>query len=212
MASTPPQRRAARPDRGAADAADTAAADAAAAAASHPRQSADELARASAEAKPDASRQVKVTLRPCIVCGRPTTGSRRAAHALPYRGWDQTHARRQVLSEENVCWRCGRPATPTDPLVAGHLIPRAIGGPTTRENMRAEHRSCNAADGVGPPREQKTRRHTAPGFRERETREVSLSVSTAATGSLPGVSGDGCADRGSGDRQAFAGAAGAVSD
>jgi hypothetical protein len=57
----------------------------------------------------------------------------------------------ELLAEETTCWRCGLPPTPTDPLVAGHVIARRHGGPTTRSNMRAEHRSCNTREGEGIP-------------------------------------------------------------
>jgi 5-methylcytosine-specific restriction endonuclease McrA len=57
-------------------------------------------------------------------------------------------ARAQTLNEEPVCAICGLPGTHDDPLEAGHIIPHAYGGPTTRANMRAEHRSHNRARGA----------------------------------------------------------------
>lgn len=60
--------------------------------------------------------------------------------------------REQVLAEEKVCWICGLPGTPDDPLTADHVIPRVRGGTHARSNLRAGHRSCNSAKGAGEPR------------------------------------------------------------
>ena len=96
-----------------------------------------------------------------MVCGTPTTyGPRCERHALePLEG----EARREhdrmrvvVLSEETTCWRCGEPAREDDPLTLDHVVPRAQGGETTRDNCRAAHASCNSSAGAtvrGPGRE-----------------------------------------------------------
>ena len=63
-------------------------------------------------------------------------------------GYDHQRIAAQVLKEEKVCRLCGLPATPTDPLEAGHILPRALGGQTIRSNYRAEHRSHNRAEGA----------------------------------------------------------------
>lgn len=60
--------------------------------------------------------------------------------------------RAQVLAEERLCWICGGPGTPDDPLTLDHVIARANGGTHVRPNGRAAHRSCNSARGAGPPR------------------------------------------------------------
>lgn len=44
-----------------------------------------------------------------------------------------------------VCHLCGRPGADS----ADHLIPRALGGPDTLDNLRPAHRSCNSARGTG---------------------------------------------------------------
>ena len=62
-------------------------------------------------------------------------------------GSDHARLARQVKKEEPVCALCGLPGFPNDPLEAGHIIPRVLGGPTVRENYRAEHRSHNRAAG-----------------------------------------------------------------
>jgi 5-methylcytosine-specific restriction endonuclease McrA len=63
-------------------------------------------------------------------------------------GTQHKRIRKQVLAEESVCWMCGLPALPGDPLTADHIIPRAAGGRTVRENYRAAHRSCNSRRGA----------------------------------------------------------------
>lgn len=60
--------------------------------------------------------------------------------------------RARVLAEERVCWICGRPGAPDDPLTADHVIPRSLGGSHDRSNLRAGHRSCNSSRKAGPPR------------------------------------------------------------
>ena len=69
--------------------------------------------------------------------------------AVPRRGWAHERASRQVRLEEWVCWICGEPAKPGDPLTADHIVPRAKGGEDVRENMHAAHRSCNSRRGAG---------------------------------------------------------------
>src|SRR5437870_6911013 len=94
-------------------------------------------------------------LRPCLECGTPTShGPRCPACAPPPRGHAHQQARRQTLSEETLCWLCGEPARPNDPLTADHIIARATAGPNavlldTRSNMRAAHLSCNSSRGMG---------------------------------------------------------------
>ena len=55
---------------------------------------------------------------------------------------------RIVLEEEHLCWLCGFPARPHDPLTLDHVLPVALGGTTTRDNVRAAHRSCNSRRGA----------------------------------------------------------------
>lgn len=97
--------------------------------------------------------------RPCLDCQRlhPGPGPRCPTHrsqrpSTTQRGLGYNHRRlaRQVLAEEKHCHLCGQPARPGDPLTADHIIPRAHGGPTTRDNLRAAHASCNARRGARP--------------------------------------------------------------
>lgn len=60
--------------------------------------------------------------------------------------------RARVLAEEPLCWICGRPGTPDDPLTADHVIPRNQGGSHDRTNLRAGHLSCNSSRKDGPPK------------------------------------------------------------
>lgn len=92
--------------------------------------------------------QTTKRLRACTICGRLTTTNRCDAHALPPRGRPHRRARAQTLQEETRCWICGHPARPDDPLTADHVIPRAHGGPNTRDNYRAAHASCNIRRGA----------------------------------------------------------------
>lgn len=91
----------------------------------------------------------RVAMTRCLVCGARTSGSRCPAHRLPPRGRRHRRVRAQVLAEETTCWICGEPARHDDPLTLDHLVPRAHGGPTTRANARAAHRSCNVSRGIG---------------------------------------------------------------
>jgi hypothetical protein len=70
-------------------------------------------------------------LKPCIKCGVPCRGSRCAKHALPPRGAAHRRARAQTLPEEFVCWLCGRPATPDDPLVGTMFLHERTAAPTS---------------------------------------------------------------------------------
>jgi 5-methylcytosine-specific restriction protein A len=63
-------------------------------------------------------------------------------------GSNHQRIRRQVLAEENLCWICGQPARPDDPLTADHVLSRAAGGRNTRSNYRAAHYSCNSSRGA----------------------------------------------------------------
>jgi 5-methylcytosine-specific restriction endonuclease McrA len=65
--------------------------------------------------------------------------------------WDALRA--QVHSEETHCWICNEYVDQTlhghDRLgpTVDHVIPTALGGPNTRDNLRLAHRSCNSARG-----------------------------------------------------------------
>lgn len=65
------------------------------------------------------------------------------------RGLGGTHRRRAegVVKAAAYCAICGKPPTPTDPLTADHIVPRALGG--VDSPLRAVHRSCNSRRGSG---------------------------------------------------------------
>ena len=101
--------------------------------------------------------------KPCLDCGRPTSNTRcegcaqtwgstgaRAAHKQrrrgrrPQYGGDYRTEGGRVRAI-NVCWICGQPGTPDDPMQADHLIPAAInpGGVGGEGGLAPAHRSCN---------------------------------------------------------------------
>ena len=91
--------------------------------------------------------------KPCLTCGQTTrSGSycprcdQRRRGTPTQRGYTATYQRLrlEVLDEEDICWICGQPGRPGDPLTADHVTPLRDGGPTTRTNLRAAHRSCNS--------------------------------------------------------------------
>jgi 5-methylcytosine-specific restriction endonuclease McrA len=93
-----------------------------------------------------------VAARPCRVCGSPARGPRCPIHTLPPRGRRHRNAALQTVAEEGRCWICGARASADNRLVADHVVPRAYGGPDTRENMRAACAACNARRGAEPSR------------------------------------------------------------
>jgi 5-methylcytosine-specific restriction endonuclease McrA len=91
----------------------------------------------------------RITLRACPGCGRKLTPGANCPTCGPIHGYDRHHrtARAETLATEFVCFLCSKPGTPTDPLVAGHVIPRSAGGRNERRNYRAVHDSCNKRHG-----------------------------------------------------------------
>src|SRR5262245_50469547 len=90
-------------------------------------------------------------LKTCSVCGRPARTSRCPEHPKPRRPYGTAEYKRnraQTLLEESLCWRCGKPAKPGDPLTADHVVPVAAKGPSLRSNLRAAHKSCNSRRGA----------------------------------------------------------------
>lgn len=88
-------------------------------------------------------------LKTCVVCGTPSPQARCPRHRLrPTATAAHRAARRQLLATATHCWRCGKPFTPTDPLQADHILPRALGGTDTPNNYGAAHQSCNARAGA----------------------------------------------------------------
>ena len=86
----------------------------------------------------------------CRDCANEIQRRKRARRgSTTQRGLGAEHQRlgKQVLREESLCWLCGEPARPNDPLEVDHVIPRSEGGATTRENLHTAHRSCNRSRG-----------------------------------------------------------------
>jgi 5-methylcytosine-specific restriction endonuclease McrA len=58
------------------------------------------------------------------------------------RRWRYIVKPRILARDHFTCWRCGGRATEVD-----HIIPHALGGPTTPDNLRAACRRCNRSSG-----------------------------------------------------------------
>jgi 5-methylcytosine-specific restriction endonuclease McrA len=91
-----------------------------------------------------------MTRRPCLTCGRPSSGSRCPAHRIPARG--STYARNAALvrASATICHLCGLPFTAADQPVADHLVARAHGGSDQLANLAPAHASCNLRRGAEP--------------------------------------------------------------
>lgn len=61
-------------------------------------------------------------------------------------GWKHQQRAKQEISQDMTCWRCGQPATESDPITADHSIPRSQGG--VDSPLRPAHRSCNSRAGA----------------------------------------------------------------
>lgn len=95
----------------------------------------------------------RLLAKPCLVCGVPQRLGYYCANHVPQKDYEpndaeQKRVRKQVLSEERVCWICGQPPTEDDPLTLDHVVPRVEGGRTERANGRAAHASCNSRRGA----------------------------------------------------------------
>lgn len=68
-------------------------------------------------------------------------------------------SRRQAIYDRDggVCVRCGQPVDRADFQVDHYPIPRALGGPSTPDNLRVAHRLCNLTAGREVARERRRR-------------------------------------------------------
>lgn len=92
-------------------------------------------------------------LKPCLVCGTPSYGSRcpehernrqrlRNARRPWYRGpWKQQS--KAAIAASPVCANCGTTGTPDNPLTGDHVKPRS-----TEQGIMVLCRRCNAAKGA----------------------------------------------------------------
>jgi 5-methylcytosine-specific restriction endonuclease McrA len=81
----------------------------------------------------------------CSICGRialPGT-NRCERHYRKPRSGTYTRDAKRIVDSAAVCHLCGQGTRPGDPFVADHIIPRALGGPDTLDNLAPAHRSCN---------------------------------------------------------------------
>jgi hypothetical protein len=86
----------------------------------------------------------RVALKPCLVCGKPTRGSRCPAHTYrrgSTRSW--RNLREHILRKDrDTCRYCGAPASHVD-----HVIPIARGGTDQESNLVAACVNCNLEKG-----------------------------------------------------------------
>lgn len=89
-------------------------------------------------------------MKPCLVCGAPTPGSRcpqhaaeRPAHKAAYNDPRYRAYRAKVRRTGPPCAECGKPGADT----VGHIIPLARGGPNHPTNWQPEHATCNYSKG-----------------------------------------------------------------
>ena len=93
------------------------------------------------------------TTRPTRPASRRSSATTQAKGATLTRiPWPRVHNRRQlhdwtIARDRGICWLCGRPGADT----VDHVIPRALGGPDTLDNLRAAHRVCNSRRGTRLP-------------------------------------------------------------
>lgn len=80
----------------------------------------------------------------CSECERARQ-RRRPTAAQRGLGYDHQKAAAQVLVAATVCAICRRPPTAADPLTAGHILDRQLGGTNDPGNYQPEHESCNFA-------------------------------------------------------------------
>jgi 5-methylcytosine-specific restriction endonuclease McrA len=95
-----------------------------------------------------------MTLRPCLDCGRPAEGNRCNIHRRarqPTGDWARRAGEERLYAilkaealerDHYTCVYCGKTA-----VVADHVIPRALGGQTTLENLVAACWHCNSVRG-----------------------------------------------------------------
>ena len=92
-----------------------------------------------------------MTLKACVVCGRPCKGPRCDKHAIPVRPRNRKvqDAIAAFVATVTHCAICGEGPRPDDPFVCDHRIPRAAGGSDDPSNWQGAHRSCNGRKGAG---------------------------------------------------------------
>lgn len=102
--------------------------------------------RADAAATPeDTAGPGRMTLRPCLICGALSHGSRCPTHQLNRNGSTRQwrRLREQILARDrHVCRACGAPAQHVD-----HRQPVARGGTDNPSNLTAMCARCNLAKG-----------------------------------------------------------------
>jgi 5-methylcytosine-specific restriction enzyme A len=89
--------------------------------------------------------------RPCLTCGKPSSGSYCAEHGRrPSRQWrgygnDWYRAVRAAIAAQPWCSKCGA----TEDLTGDHVLAVARGGVSDASNIQVLCRSCNSSKGKG---------------------------------------------------------------
>lgn len=101
-----------------------------------------------------------MTVKPCLDCGTLTAGSRcpactaankrrveaqRDSSAERGYGWAWSAISRKVIAAQPWCSICGHTGSPTNPLTADHIIPKAHGGTDALGNLRTLCRFHNSS-------------------------------------------------------------------
>ena len=92
-----------------------------------------------------------MVMRACIICGKPSAGSRCPDHQEPRVPWrrDYRQLRARLIAEHPYCHICGGSFDdPGDPAVLDHVVPRAHGGGHDAGNLAPAHPSCNGRKGA----------------------------------------------------------------
>jgi 5-methylcytosine-specific restriction endonuclease McrA len=90
--------------------------------------------------------------RMCLRCNRFAVPgkSRCAEHAMPRRSGTYSREAKRMVEAATYCYLCGDGPRDGDPFVADHVLPRALGGPDTLDNLAPAHRSCNGRKSARP--------------------------------------------------------------
>lgn len=105
-----------------------------------------------------------VTIRPCLDCGTHTTNPTRCppCSTLQQQATDKRRGNTTqrnygapwaklsttVITRDGHCTDCGTTGTPTNPLTADHIIPKARGGTDDLHNLICRCRRHNSAKGT----------------------------------------------------------------
>jgi 5-methylcytosine-specific restriction protein A len=123
--------------------------------------------------RPAAAEQaVALSMKPCLDCGVPASGSRCRRHQREYerrrgtpaeRGYDETWRLnvRVAITAQPFCSSCRS----TTDLTGDHIVPLSRGGTNRADNIRVLCRSCNSRKGARATRDGRGGARTGPDAR-----------------------------------------------